>query len=1024
MMRERGLDVDRPTVFRRASRIRVVALLFAASVYWGCATPARAGASEYLHDAWTTENGLPQNDVFPIQTRDGYLWLATQGGLARFDGVKFTIFDTGNTAGLRSNRILALCEDPAGDLWVGTQSGGLTRYNRGVFTAYTTAEGLPDNHVFNLLADGRGDIWASTPKGLARLAGGRFTVYTTRDGLADDRAFIVGSGPDGSLWISAGASLMQFHDGRFTAFGKIEGFPEDWARHASDLHVARDGSVWLATRYGLARLENGAFSVLVTYRRPAPGDVGGQTVLHIYEDRQGNLRFLTPKGLARYADGALVVDVPVPEMAGLAVWGGVRAVIEDREGNVWLGTGGRGLHRFKPRQVAAYAAAEGLSDRGFIPITGDGEGGLWLGSVGLFRYQGGRFSRLAFDASVRSLYRDGGGTLWVGTDGRGLYRVRDGRVLKDHPLNARLQGAAVGAVNEDREGNLWVGAGGDEGQEGGLYRLKGGETTRYGTGEGLVSNDVRLIAVDRRGAVWVGTTGGLSRFEGGKFTSYTTEQGLSNNYVRDIYEDADGALWVGTYGGGLNRLKDGRIARVTTREGLFDNVVSRILEDGRGNLWMSCNRGIFRVSLAELNDVAEGRAASVNCVSYGVADGMLSNEANGGGQPAGWRAGDGSLWFPTIRGVVRIDPSDLNTLPPPVHIEQVLVGRTPADPRREVEVLPGQGGLEIHYTGLSLAAPEKVRFRYKLEGYDAEWVEAGSRRAAYYTNAPPGRYVFRVRASNNEGVWGEREATVSVLIVPPFWRTWWFVCCAAAVAAAAAFLFYRRRIARVERARRAQEEFSKQLIASQEGERKRIAAELHDSLGQDLLIIKNRAALGLRLLDDPARAKEQIEQIAGTASQSIREVRKIAYNLRPYQLDEIGLTQALEELVERVSGSSPVRLSAEIDNVDDLFPADSAINLYRIVQEGINNVLKHSGAGEARVTVSRGPSELEVTIEDDGRGFVPGAGAGGGAGRGFGLNGLSERARILGGRLSVRSAPGRGTVVRLNVRTREGHDGG
>lgn len=438
---------------------------------------------------------------------------------------------------------------------------------------------------------------------------------------------------------------------------------------------------------------------------------------------------------------------------------------------------------------------------------------------------------------------------------------------------------------------------------------------------------------------------------------------------------------------------------------------------------MSGNRGVFRASRRELNDFVDGRTASVNCISYGVSDGMKSNETNGGGQPAGWKGRDGSLWFPTIEGVVRIDPDGLNLLPPPVHIEQVLVGKTPADTRRPVEVRPGRGDLEIHYTGLSLAAPEKVRFRYKLEGYDADWVDAGGRRVAYYTNAPPGRYVFRVTAANNDGVWSTEEAAVTVVVVPPFWRTWWFVSCAVAAVACAAFLLYRRRIARVERARRAQEEFSRQLMASQEGERKRIAGELHDSIGQDLLIIKNRAALGLRLLDDPAKAREQIEQIAGTASQSIREVRQIAYNLRPYQLDEIGLTQALEELVERAAGSCPVRLDSSIDYVDDLFPADSAINLYRIVQEGINNVLKHSGASAARVTVRRGAADLEVTVEDDGRGFAPEPREDGAARLGLGLVGLSERARMLGGRLVVRSAPGRGTTVRLNIRTRgEGHE--
>jgi signal transduction histidine kinase/ligand-binding sensor domain-containing protein len=1007
-------------MFSPLRHFTVPALCVAALLFPGLTAPATAEPAVYLHDVWTTENGLPQNDVTLIQTRDGYLWLGTQGGLARFDGLGFTVFDTGNTPGLRSNRILALCEDSAGDLWVGTQNGGLTRYSRGNFTTYTTKDGLPDEHVFDLHADDRGDLWASTPKGLARLSGGRFNVYTTREGLDDNKAFIIGAGPGGPLWLHTGESIMQFRDGRFEAHAMIEGFPEDWERHVIASHVAGDGALWLSTKYGLARIENGTSKVLVGPTRPGAGGQRVNPVVGFFEGRGGGVRLLTPAGLAGYRGGEVVVDAPIPELSGLGLPGGLKAAVEDREGNVWLGTGGKGLHRFKPRQVAAYAAAEGLSDRGFIPITGDGEGGLWLGSVGLFRFRGGRFTNFAFDVPVRSLLRDRAGTLWVGTDGRGLYRVRDGRLLTDHPLNASLAGSSVGAIHEDRAGNLWVGAGGDEGQEGGLYRLRGWETTRYRTTEGLVSNDVRFINEDRAGNLWVGTTGGLSRFKDEKFTNYTAGEGLSNNYVRDVYEDADGTLWIGTYGGGLNRLKDGRFAHVTTREGLFDNVVSRILEDGRGNLWMSGNRGVFRAARAELNDLADGRTASVNCISYGVSDGMKTNETNGGGQPAGWRGDDGSLWFPTIKGVVRIAPDDLNPLPPPVHIERVLVGRTPADPRRQVELRPGRGDLEIHYTGISLAAPEKVRFKYKLEGYDADWVDAGPRRVAYYTNAPPGRYVFRVTASNNDGVWNTEGAAVAVVFVPPFWRTWWFVSCAAAGLVLCAFLLYRRRIARVERARRAQEEFSRQLIASQEGERKRIAAELHDSLGQDLLIIKNRAALGLRLLDDPAKAREQIEEIAGTASQSIREVRQIAYNLRPYHLDEIGLTQALEELVERVAGSCPLRLEASIDYVDDLFPADSAINLYRIVQEGINNVLKHSGAGAAKVSVRRGESELEVTVEDDGRGFAPEEG---GARRGLGLVGLSERARILGGKLSVRSAPGRGTTVRLNIRTKgEGHE--
>jgi hypothetical protein len=295
---------------------------------------------------------------------------------------------------------------------------------------------------------------------------------------------------------------------------------------------------------------------------------------------------------------------------------------------------------------------------------------------------------------------------------------------------------------------------------GGLYRFQDGHFIRYGASEGCALTDVRNITEDRSGALWLGGVTGMSRFRDGKFTNYTTAQGLSHNYVRDIYEDADGTFWIGTYGGGLNRFKDGHFTHITTRQGLYDNIVSRILEDDHGNLWMSCNRGIYRASRRDLNAVADGRAASVACITYTVADGMKSNETNGGFQSAGCKAPDGRFWFPTVKGVVAIDPNKLNLLPPPVAIEQVLIGQTSMDSTRQVEVRPGAGDLEIHYAGLSLTAPEKMRFKYKLDGYDQNWVDAGTRRIAYYTNTAPGRYTFRVMASNNDGVWSTQDATL------------------------------------------------------------------------------------------------------------------------------------------------------------------------------------------------------------------------------------------------------------------------
>lgn len=317
-------------------------LLCVSCILLSRAAPARDAPADFLHDSWTTENGLPQNDVQLIQTRDGYLWLGTNGGLARFDGVRFTVFDTGNTPGLLSNRILALCEDGAGDLWIGTQGGGLTRHSRGSFDTYTKRDGLPDDQVFDLLSDARGHLWASTPKGLARLAGGRFEVYTTREGLPDDKAFIVGAGPDGGLWLLAGDAVVLFRDGRFDSYRAVEGFPENWARHIYSAHVDGGGGLWLATKYGLVRLADGRFEVLTA--RPAKGsqEAPGDAVVYVFEGRGGEVRLLTPEGVARYEGGRVLLDSRLPGLAPLAGWGPSRPASKTGRATSGSAPAGRG----------------------------------------------------------------------------------------------------------------------------------------------------------------------------------------------------------------------------------------------------------------------------------------------------------------------------------------------------------------------------------------------------------------------------------------------------------------------------------------------------------------------------------------------------------------------------------------------------------------------------------------------------------------------------------------------------------
>jgi signal transduction histidine kinase len=483
----------------------------------------------------------------------------------------------------------------------------------------------------------------------------------------------------------------------------------------------------------------------------------------------------------------------------------------------------------------------------------------------------------------------------------------------------------------------------------------------------------------------------LARFTNGRFTNWTERDGLPSKFVRALYEDRDGVLWIGTYDGGLGRFKDGKFTRYTVREGMFDNGVFQILEDDRGQFWMSSNRGIHRVNKRELNEFAEGRRRAITSVSYGKSDGMLNAECNGGCWPAGLKTRDGKLWFPTQEGAAVIDPQALptNSQPPSVVIEAVLLDRSPvAAPRESAADFPAQNNgaltrrpaasplrippdnldLEIQYTALSFINSERLRFKYQLKGWDHDWVEAGTRRAAYYSHVEPGHYTFTVLAANSDGVWNETGASLALVVLPAWYETWWFRALLAAALAGVTFAFYRARIRRLQREQAAQQQFSRGLIESEEQERKRIAAELHDSLGQNLLVIKNRAAMAK---SPGASTSQELDEIARLAAQSIEEVREISQNLRPYQLDRLGLTRALHGLVKKVSASSKLKCAAYITPVDRVFASEAETNLFRIVQEALNNVLKHSGATEARVVVERDETQVRLLIEDNGRGFDP-----------------------------------------------------
>jgi ligand-binding sensor domain-containing protein/signal transduction histidine kinase len=975
----------------------------------------------YQQIVWLEQHGLPQNTVEAIlRTRDGYLWVGTQAGAARFDGVRFTAFDHGTTKEFKGSVIRTLLEDRTGNLWVGADTGGLNLYRDGRFSFFTTKDGLPNEQVGALLEDRAGAIWIATYGGLACFKDERFTSYTTRQGLPDVFTQALAEDSEGGLWVGTRKGLARLKDGRFSVYTTLDGLPDDIVRL---LCWDRAGQLWIATETGLRHFKDGRLS-----SEGLPAGLADSVIQTIYQDREGNLWVGAFGGKLFRRRGDKWARVALDGLPGQEV----KVLYQDPDGDLWIGTES-GLSHLRDGRFRVYSAQDGLKDDYAAAVYEDSARNLWVGTRnGVNRMQGEKITSYTArdglpEKAIFSISEDGAGNLWFGSAG-GLSRFKDGRFVTWTAKDG-LSSNLIAAVKADRAGNLWVGTYG-----GGLTLFRDGRFTTYTTRDGLASDYVKTLYEDRAGNLWIGTKeGGISRLRDGRITTWinqkgqTGQDGQARNFIASFYEDRSGALWIGTIDDGLSRFKNGKFAQITVRDGLYDNMVFQILpdtpdtEDDSGNLWMSCNRGIFRVSLKELNDFADGRSKSVTSFAYGIADGMLSRECNAG-SPAGWRTRDGRLWFPTIKGVVAIDPRQLNRQPPLVAIEQVTLDRTVLPASRWVFINPGQENLEIQYTGLSWNRPQQIRFRYKLVGLDHDWVEAGTRRTAYFPHLPPGEYTFKVIADNGDGVWNEVGAERRIRVTPPFYRTWWFTALLLLGAAGLAGAFYQARVKQLRKAHAQQEAFSRRLLESQEAERKRIAAELHDSLGQNLLIIKNRALLGLA--EPPELMREQLDEISAATSQAIEEVREIAYNLRPYQIDRLGLTRSIEAMLKKVAVASGIRFSAEVAPLRGVFSKEAEINLYRIVQEGVNNIVKHSGATEARVSIKRGERDVVLLIEDNGKGFAVEQPTAAEAGKpGFGLAGLAERVRILRGSHKVESVLGKGTTITITIATQEVHHG-
>jgi ligand-binding sensor domain-containing protein/signal transduction histidine kinase len=966
-----------------------------------------AELTHYHHDAWHAEDGLPSNSVLVVrQSADGYLWLSTLSGLARFDGVRFTVFDRTNTPALRDATFptVPTLVDRRGAMWIGT-TAGLVQYADGAFRRVPVRGGWPLSLVTIMAEDEAGTIWMVE----GRLEGS--PVYVLRDGrvapasttpqLPDD-AIIVAARAAGGVWVGTRShGLIRVVDGVATTAVAASALPHP---RITNLFETRDGTLWIGTQSGFAQLRG---DVLTSH----PFDRGTMDgyVTAFAEDRDGSVWIGTSGlGLLRWHDGRITRYAATDGRSRAQVL----ALCVDREGSVWVGTQ-RGLERLR---VAAFATLS-TSDGGPIDQPGallwDGTGELWVAHslARLYRGVPGRLRRVTdggvSSTKVWSLARGRDGRVWVGRNraltlfhrgGTRTFDARDG-----------LAGEMVIAVHEDRRGRLWAGT------DAGLFRLEGGRFTPFTTAQGLASNFVLSIAEDSAGAVWVGTNGGVSRLSPRRDTieTFRVADGLPHPIVAALHATGDGALWVATMGG-LTRIKGGRFASVRAEHGLPDDMVIALIEDSDANVWLATAKGVARVPLSELNAVADERAARAKVTTFDTRDGLRTVEVVAArAHPVVAKGSDGRLWFSTTAGVAVVDPRRLqhNSAEPQAVIEDMVVDGQPFPKGQTREVPPDAARLDIRYTATSLRVPERVYFRYKLDGFDGRWSDPTNRRDVSYTNLPPGRYTFRLVAANDDGVWNHDGAAVPFRVLPEFHETWLFyVLCSVAVlvagvSGARGYYGVRERRARARLEAR---------YAGMLAERTRVARELHDTLLGDMAGVAMQLSAGARQASASGAADGTVvDLLSGLGAQVQRtliEARRSVTAMRAAPEQSPPLHEQLAAAARRTLGNTGIAANVEHAGSPRVLAPAIEPEVVSIATEAMINARKHAACQNVTVTCRYAPRALEVRVRDDGRGFDPSQSAPMGH---WGLTGMRERAASIGADLAVKSAPGTGTEVAL-----------
>jgi signal transduction histidine kinase/ligand-binding sensor domain-containing protein len=1003
------------TMFLRATdrnilcRFALVFAVAAAGVFSATAAP------NYFTRTWQVEQGLPQNKVTAVvQTRDGHLWVGTYNGLARFDGVRFTVFDDHDTPELRGSRITSLYEAGDGTLWIGAESGDVSQYKDGHFAAVPLRANWSGGKIYEISSDEAGDVWLMNETGeLARVRDGQ--VLTPSAGVIGKVVALTRSA-SGQIWVDC--------EGRVSLLKQGQLLPVEFAATTSETYpyiqgiaASRGGGLWVACDGSIKKWRDGQW---VADLGAAPW--GRRALTRLMEAKNGTL-------VGGNSDYGICLVFPGQTNAAFlhfdhanglpSDW--VISLSEDREKNLWCGTGA-GLVVIRPNNLETISPPDKWKGCPVLSVLPAPDGALWIGTegAGLYRLQNGGWTNFYPDQGIPnpyvwSLAADSAGRIWAGTWRGGLYAQKDDSFdiapgLEDFrpPIPALL---FLGD-------GLWIGT------TSGALRYQNEKLEPFNEIAGKPFGDVRAIARDKSGAMWFGTAGGgLVRLQNGSFQRFKKNDGLSSDFIECLHFADDGALWIGTFGGGLCRFKDGKFAVIKREQGLPNGIIGHIEADGRGFLWMSSYGGILRANETDLNRCADGQLAEVSFLNYGINDGLPTLECSEGLQLAGGKTADGRLWFPTAKGLVAVDPADvkMNPLPPPVCIEEMRVDDkkfADGNAAGPVKIPPGRHRIEFEYTGLSFVAPEKVRFKCRLEGFEPDWANVGAKRVATYNYIPPGNYSFQVAACNNDGVWNEAGAALIFEVLPYFWQTTWFRVLGGLAtmlaAGGAVWLDTRRRMRRrLERAERQRDI---------ERERSRIAKDIHDDLGASLTRIAMLSQSDRGEMQLPEPMTKNLDRIFATARELTRAMDEIVWAVSPRHDRLDSLASYLSRFAYEYLSVAEIRCRLDLPLHLPTLPVTAEVrhNLFLAFKEALHNIVKHAAANEVRVELKLEAAQLALHVADDGRGFDPATPADGhaAAGRiacGNGLANMQRRLVDIGGVCEIRSEPGRGTMVTFTV---------